>query len=118
MYLRRLGVWQERIRDALKKREMTQEDLAIDTDLSQSAISAFLSGRKNPSLDSLIKIVTALDMTMADLFSPSESSFNDQNLDDEFRRVKYEMQQLIRSAEPSQLHSLSLLLAISRKILR
>ena len=113
-------MWQEKIRTALKNKNMTQEDLAIDAELSQSAISAFLSGRKNPSLDSLIKIVAALDMTLMELFTPVYASFNPfvPNEDEKLLSLKHEIQQLLESTDTSQLESVSLLLAITKKILR
>ncbi|GIU42779.1 hypothetical protein TUM4438_10130 [Shewanella sairae] len=107
-------MWQDKIQAVLKSKEMTQEELAIDADLSQSAVSAFLSGRKNPSLNSLIKMTTALDMTLVELFSPIEPK----STYEELSRLKLELHKIIESAESSQLHSLSLLVAISKKILR
>ena len=110
-------MWQEKIQDELKRRKMTQEDLAIDADLSQSAISAFLSGRKKPSLDSLEKIVTALDMSLYQLFDTTHSEKGSLQ-EDEFKRLKLQIHQLVDSSDLSQVHSLSLLLSITRKFLR
>ncbi|MGD6739378.1 helix-turn-helix domain-containing protein (plasmid) [Photobacterium leiognathi subsp. mandapamensis] len=110
-------MWQEKIQEELKRKQMTQEDLAIDADLSQSAISAFLSGRKKPSLDSLEKMATALDMDLSQLFDKTHIQ-SEQSQKDEFLRLKTEIYQIIESSDLSQIHSLSLLLSISRKFLR
>jgi transcriptional regulator with XRE-family HTH domain len=113
-------VWQTKIQVELKARKMTQEDLAIDTDLSQSAISAFLAGKKTPSLDSLEKIVLALDMTLAELFdyTKQDQFINPEEQENELKRLQSEIQKLIENTDLSHIHSLSLLLSITRKILR
>lgn len=113
-------MWQAKIQAELKVRKMTQEDLAIDADLSQSAISAFLAGKKTPSLDSLEKIVLALDMTLAELFdyTKQDQPVNPAEQENELKRLKSETQKLIENADLSHIHSLSLLLSITRNFLR
>lgn len=110
-------MWKIKIQTELKFRSMTQEDLAIDANLSQSAISAFLSGRKQPSLESLEKIAFALDMTIAELFTSSKQTplyIQEQEL----KRLKTQILDLVTKANLSQVHSLSVLLSICRKFLR
>ena len=46
---------------------MTQKDLARETGLTESAISRFINGQRQPRLYNLIKIADALEMTVDEL---------------------------------------------------
>jgi transcriptional regulator with XRE-family HTH domain len=53
-----------RIRDCRDRKNMTQTELAERTELSAAYIGFIENARKHPSLDSLIRIVNALDTTL------------------------------------------------------
>ena len=46
---------------------MSQKDLARETGLTESAISRFINGTRQPRLYNLIKIADALEMTVDEL---------------------------------------------------
>jgi transcriptional regulator with XRE-family HTH domain len=56
-----------RLRNLRQQREMTLQDLAELTDLSPSMLSLVERGRAAPSIQSLIVIANALNVTMSDL---------------------------------------------------
>lgn len=49
-------------------KDLTQEDLAQQVDISRQTISAIEKGNYNPSVNLCIKICQALDKTLDDLF--------------------------------------------------
>lgn len=53
---------QEALAEALKQRNMTQEDLAKRIGVNQSMISHYITGRSMPALDTLSRICTELDL--------------------------------------------------------
>ena len=54
----------ERIKDLLSTEKISQYALAKRTGISQSAISNWLSGKKEPSIDSLWRIADYFDVTV------------------------------------------------------
>lgn len=66
----------ERIRDFRKGLGLSQEQLAFKAGLNPSYLGQVERGEKSPTIDSLEKIVAALDVTFEDLFrfdyNPSE----------------------------------------------
>ena len=48
-----------------KKRKMTHEELARRTGISRPNISRFESGNYNPSLEMMVRLAAALDMTVS-----------------------------------------------------
>ncbi len=57
-----------KIRELRKKRRMTQNDLAFKCDFEKARLSRIETGQINPTIKSLYKISTALEVTIADLF--------------------------------------------------
>ena len=53
-------------------KDLTQEDLAQQIDVSRQTISAIEKGNYNPSVNWCIRICQALDKTLDDLFWPEE----------------------------------------------
>lgn len=63
-----------RLRNLRQEREMTLQELAELTDLSPSMLSLVERGRAAPSIQSLIVIANALDVTMSDLIVSEQSN--------------------------------------------
>lgn len=58
-------------------KDLTQEDLAQQIDVSRQTISAIEKGNYNPSVNLCIRICQALDKTLDDLFWPEgQYSYN------------------------------------------
>lgn len=57
-----------RIRYLRKKRKMSQEDLALDSNINRNYLSDLERGRRNPSLKILISICEALHINLETLF--------------------------------------------------
>ena len=53
---------QSALAEALKQRTITQEELAKRIGVNQSMISHYISGRSMPTLDTLSRICTELDL--------------------------------------------------------
>ena len=53
-------------------KDLTQEDLAQQIDVSRQTISAIEKGNYNPAVNLCIRICQALDKTLDDLFWPEE----------------------------------------------
>lgn len=58
----------EKIRSLRMKKNMTQNDLAIECDFEKASMSRIESGRSNPTVKTLLKISKALDVQIAELF--------------------------------------------------
>lgn len=58
-----------RIRDYRVKKGLSQEELAHRADLHAAHLGQIERGEKSPTLDSMEKIVNALDITFEELFS-------------------------------------------------
>lgn len=58
----------EKIRSLRMKKNMTQNDLAIECDFEKASMSRIESGRSNPTVKTLLKISRALDVHIAELF--------------------------------------------------
>lgn len=60
--------WNERLREKRKENSLTQEDLAQMVGCSKGAISQYETGRFEPSLKTMKKLITILNTTSDDLF--------------------------------------------------
>ena len=49
---------------------MSQRDLAEDAEMRQALISQIERGEANPTLDSILRIAIALDVSFIELFEP------------------------------------------------
>jgi transcriptional regulator with XRE-family HTH domain len=65
MLLSQMG---SKIRDLRKKRKMTQNDLAFKCEFEKARLSRIETGQTNPTIRSLFKISTALEVSIAELF--------------------------------------------------
>jgi transcriptional regulator with XRE-family HTH domain len=57
-----------RVRELRLSLKMTQRDLAEDAGIRQALISQIERGEANPTLDSILRIATALEVSFAELF--------------------------------------------------
>jgi transcriptional regulator with XRE-family HTH domain len=57
-----------RVRELRHSLKMSQRDLAEEAELRQALISEIERGEANPTLDSLLKIAIALDVSLIALF--------------------------------------------------
>lgn len=63
-----------RIEERLRAMKMSQRDLAEKLDVSEVTVSRWLSGDRNPSLETIGNIASALDTTTAYLLSENSAS--------------------------------------------
>lgn len=59
----------ERIKEIRLRRNMSQNDLAIECDFEKASMSRIESGQANPTVRTLYKICKALDIKMVELFT-------------------------------------------------
>jgi transcriptional regulator with XRE-family HTH domain len=57
-----------RVRELRLSMKMTQRDLAEDAGIRQALLSQIERGEANPTLDSILRIATALEVSFAELF--------------------------------------------------
>lgn len=57
-----------RVRELRLSLKMTQADLAEDAEIRQALVSAIERGEANPTLDSVLRVAIALDVSLAELF--------------------------------------------------
>ncbi|MEK3726200.1 helix-turn-helix domain-containing protein [Paenibacillus sp. FSL H8-0034] len=69
----------ERIRNFRKERGLSQEELAHLASLHPTYIGQIERAEKNVTLDSLVKLTGALNITLEDLFRHLQLSFNNQD---------------------------------------
>jgi transcriptional regulator with XRE-family HTH domain len=60
----------DRVRALRQNTGLSQEHFADRADISRGYMWKLENGKTNPSLDLIVKIATALDMSLADLFAP------------------------------------------------
>jgi len=58
----------DRIKELRTKKNMSQNDLAIECNFEKASMSRIESGQANPTVRTLFKICMALDITMVELF--------------------------------------------------
>lgn len=58
----------KRIRQLRTSKKMTQLDLGIASDMEENAVQRIEAGRTNPTIKTLFKIITALDVDFKKLF--------------------------------------------------
>ena len=61
-----------RLREILKDKNMTIGQLSEISGISQSNLSNYMSGKISPTLDTLNKLASALDIELVDLFRKKE----------------------------------------------
>ena len=65
-----------RVRQLRRQRDMTQETLAFDSGLNVSFVSDIENSKKKPTVDSLEKLLIALDVTFQEFFAYENSIKN------------------------------------------
>ena len=72
---------EELVREYRLSKELTQQELAEKSDLSLPFINLIENNRRNLSVDTLLKILSAMDIDPSDFFRPlSETSDDDLQL--------------------------------------
>ncbi len=64
-----MASWQVRVREEMRAKKITQEQLAERLDFSQGALSHWFSGRRRIDIDTLLKIAGALGIPHSELLS-------------------------------------------------
>lgn len=63
-----------RIKEICFEKGITQKELAAKVELSTTSLSQIVTGKQKPSLDTLEKIASALNVGISDLFGDSFAS--------------------------------------------
>ena len=61
-----------RLKEILSQRGITLKDFAVSSGISQSNLSNYLNGNISPTLDTLKKIATNLDIDIVELFKEKD----------------------------------------------
>ena len=87
----------ERLKDICKQRNITNYALAKATNLSNSSISNLMNGKTTPYVDTLLRICSALDITIVELIGEDEK-FNAEEmiLIQNYRGMSQEKRQLLK----------------------
>ena len=87
----------ERLKDICKQRNITNYALAKATNLSNSSISNLMNGKTTPKVDTLLRICSALDITIVELIGEDEK-FNAEEmiLIQNYRGMSQEKRQLLK----------------------
>ncbi len=64
------GTLGRRVRELRLALKMSQRDLAEDAEVRQALISQIERGEANPTLNSILRIAVALQVSFSDLFEP------------------------------------------------
>ncbi|MCL2639174.1 MAG: helix-turn-helix domain-containing protein [Oscillospiraceae bacterium] len=83
MNYKRLG---ERIRQERKKLNLTQAALAADVDISDTYMGAIERGERSLTLDTLVRLVTRLGVTIDFMLADSVSD-SDPNIMEQFKQI-------------------------------
>jgi transcriptional regulator with XRE-family HTH domain len=67
----------ENVREARKRRHMSQEVLALDADMKRSYLSELERGKRNPSVRALGRLAEALGIDPSDLLRQKTDSDHD-----------------------------------------
>ena len=59
----------ERIKELRKEKNLSQQKIALAADMERSFMTHIESGRRNISLETLEKIINALEVTIPDFFN-------------------------------------------------
>lgn len=87
----------ERLKNICKQRNITNYALAKATNLSNSSISNLMNGKTTPYVDTLLRICSALDISITELIGEDEK-FNSEEmlLIQNYRGMSQEKRQLLR----------------------
>lgn len=87
----------ERLKNICKQRNITNYALAKATKLSNSSVSNLMNGKTTPYVDTLLRICSALDISIAELLGEDEK-FNSEEiiLIQNYRGMSQEKKQLLK----------------------
>lgn len=87
----------EKLKKFRKEKHITQKDLAQKSGISYSMVTKLETGeQKNPSLRTLSKIASALDIPVSDLFI-SKETFSDYSATEFFNQVGFKFEEYLSS---------------------
>lgn len=69
-FIKKVGLQIKKLR---KEQKLTQLDLAIKSNMEENALQRIETGRTNPTLKTLLKITTALNVKFHQLFIDTDS---------------------------------------------
>jgi transcriptional regulator with XRE-family HTH domain len=64
----------QRVKELRRQKQMSQEEVANTADMERSFMTHIESGRRNISVETLQRILTALDVSFKDFFDSAEFS--------------------------------------------
>jgi transcriptional regulator with XRE-family HTH domain len=64
----------QRVKELRRQKQMSQEEVANTADMERSFMTHIESGRRNISVETLQRILTALDVSFKDFFDSKEFS--------------------------------------------
>ena len=97
----------KRIQELRKARGLSEEKIAEKADISSTYLSRIECGRENPTLDMLIKLTSALEVEMLEMFDFGHVKSH--------KELKNSIQRIIKTAdEPTLRLALKIIRAISR----
>jgi transcriptional regulator with XRE-family HTH domain len=79
--------WHETVRDAMKRRGMTQQQLARELGVTESTVGRWLSGRSDPASGALRQIGAILGLRLIRNNSAGSDQTEENELLDAFRRM-------------------------------
>jgi transcriptional regulator with XRE-family HTH domain len=79
--------WNERVRDAMKRRGMTNLQLATELGVNQTTVGRWLSGRSTPGVVTIHHIGSILGIKLLDTTSAETGDAQETELLEAFRRM-------------------------------
>lgn len=73
------GKWTDRVSARLKAKGYRRLDLARMLDVSEGAVSNYLAGRREPSLNQIKEIARMLDMSLSELLGDDATFISDED---------------------------------------
>lgn len=82
-----MGDWNERVRDAMKRRGMTNLQLATELGVNQTTVGRWLSGSSTPGVTTIDHIGSILGITLLEATSAETGDAQETELLAAFRRM-------------------------------
>ena len=87
----------KRLKDICEQRNITNYALAKATKLSNSSVSNLMNGKTTPYVDTLLRICSALEISIAELIEKDEKfNLEEMILIQEYRTMSQEKRQLLK----------------------
>jgi len=94
----------ERIKEARKKKGLTQEELAGKLGCTKQSIAQYEKGRRSPKIDGLIKIAEALNIPVSDLLGEPRPTTPHDHTESRLNQLMEECGELISTAARYRRH--------------